>query len=168
MSEKKYNPINDSYQYHVLSDKYDKAVAVLVELEQGKGPYSMDHGQHAKNVIAAMKSLAKECLDELGIEREWLKIQDHFGADEIHKVAEKIIVSMGFKPRQDEIYPDLTFHRYLFSYLNQEGANVCVLFHYDEDNIEEYFYKTGKGFLSFGHWDRDLLLGAFFGGKQDA
>jgi len=70
MSEEKYSPIDDSYQYHVLHDKYMKAVEALKEIEQGKGPYSMDHEQHAKNTIAAMKNVAKECLDELGVERE--------------------------------------------------------------------------------------------------
>jgi len=70
MSEEKHNPIADSYQYHVLSDKYDLAVAALMEIEKGIGPYSRNQHEFANNTIAAMKSKAKECLDELGIERE--------------------------------------------------------------------------------------------------
>ena len=70
MSEKKYSPIDDSYQYHVLHDKYMKAIEALKEIEQGKGSYSRNQHTFANNTIAAMKEVAKKCLDDLWIERE--------------------------------------------------------------------------------------------------
>ena len=70
MNEEKHSPIDESFQYHTLKDKYDKAVEALKEIEQGIGGYSKDRLRFAENVIHSMKNVTKECLDELGIERE--------------------------------------------------------------------------------------------------
>lgn len=53
-----------------MIEKYNKTIAALKEIEQGKGPYNRDHRQFATNVIENMKSIAKECLDELEIKRD--------------------------------------------------------------------------------------------------
>ena len=57
------------YDYIKLRKKYDLAVAALIEIERGMGAYNRDQHKFANNTIDAMKSNAKECLDELGIER---------------------------------------------------------------------------------------------------
>lgn len=90
------------------------------------------------------------------------KIQDHFGADEVREVAEKVIVARGFESRQDEHYRDFPFYRYLFSYTDANGHDVDVYFDYNEDNVEECCHMT-REVGSLSQWDREMFLVSFFG-----
>ena len=90
------------------------------------------------------------------------KIQNHFGIDEIRDVVEKSIIAKRFEPIDDEHYRELTFHGFLFSYLNEEDDLVFVYFDYNEDNIQEFEFRDRK-LMSLGHYNRDLLLVSFFG-----
>lgn len=54
-----------------LEKKYQKAIDALKEISLGRGPYKMDHREHAVSTINAMKSEAHRTLVKLGeIEEE--------------------------------------------------------------------------------------------------
>lgn len=49
-----------------LAEKYLKAIDALKEISLGRGPYKMDHHEHAVSTINAMKGEAQRALVELG------------------------------------------------------------------------------------------------------
>ena len=60
------------YHYGALSSAYDfqqkqlvRAREALAEISQGKGTFSRDHFEHARNTIADMKELAVRALGEI-------------------------------------------------------------------------------------------------------
>ena len=60
--------IESSMEHHVatatvkLQRRIAALVAALEEIQQGKGPFSLDHKQHAINTVEAMKALAADAL----------------------------------------------------------------------------------------------------------
>lgn len=48
-------------------DQRDDMVAALKEISEGRGPFSQDHHQHAKNTIEAMKAVAVAALAKAGV-----------------------------------------------------------------------------------------------------
>jgi len=49
-----------------LTEKYQRAVEALKEISLGRGPYKIDHHEHAVSTINAMKNEAYKALVELG------------------------------------------------------------------------------------------------------
>ena len=49
-----------------LTEKYQRAMKALKEISLGRGPYKMDHYEHAISTINAMKNEAHKALVELG------------------------------------------------------------------------------------------------------
>ena len=62
--------VNNTYGKGIDPEKIDKVLELLNEITEGKGAYSPDNYEHARNTIRDMKLLAKEALDSIKLTEE--------------------------------------------------------------------------------------------------